>query len=134
MQLTFFYLYYYRLFDNHPEVQDAFLPFQHLSRKDMEQSTILRSHALRVMGTVDKCITRLDTPDKLKELMSDLGKRHMNYNTKEDFIEVSRKEEKFADTKGESQVVNRRTDNTLAKTAICKTLCKKLKIEQHGPH
>jgi hypothetical protein len=53
------------------------------------------------MGTVDKCITRLDTPDKLKELMSDLGKRHMNYNTKEDFIEVSRKEEKFADTKGE---------------------------------
>ena len=100
----------------------------------MEQSAILRSHALRVMGTVDKCITRLDTPDKLKELMSDLGKRHMNYNTKEDFIEVSRKEEKFADTKGESQVVNRRTDNTLAKTAICKTLCKKLKIEQHGPH
>ena len=122
------------MFDNHPEVQDAFLPFQHLSRKDMEQSAILRSHALRVMGTVDKCITRLDTPDKLKELMSDLGKRHMNYNTKEDFIEVSRKEEKFADTKGESQVVNRRTDNTLAKTAICKTLCKKLKIEQHGPH
>ena len=100
----------------------------------MEQSAILRSHALRVMGTVDKCITRLDTPAKLKELMSDLGKRHMNYNTKEDFIEVSRKEEKFADTKGESQVVNRRTDNILAKTAICKTLCKKLKIEQHGPH
>jgi len=100
----------------------------------MEQSAILRSHALRVMGTVDKCITRLDTPDKLKELMSDLGKRHMNYNTTEDFIEVSRKEEKFSDTKGESQVVNRRTDNTLAKTAICKTLCKKLKNEQHGPH
>jgi hypothetical protein len=122
------------LFDNHPEVQDAFLPFQHLSRKDMEQSAILRSHALRVMGTVDKCITRLDTPDKLKELMSDLGKRHMNYNTKEDFIEVSRKEEKFADTKGESKVVNQRTDNALAKTAICKTLCKQLKIEQHGPH
>jgi len=95
------FLYYYRLFDNHPEVQDAFLPFQQLSRKDMEQSAILRSHALRVMGTVDKCVARLDTPDKLKELMSDLGKRHMNYNTKEDFIEVSRKEEQRVDTKGE---------------------------------
>ena len=98
------FLYYYRLFDNHPEVQDAFLPFQQLSRQDMEQSAILRSHALRVMGTVDKCVARLDTPDKLKELMSDLGKRHVNYNTKEDFIEVSRKEEKCA--KGKLPAVN----------------------------
>lgn len=54
----------------------------------MEQSAILRSHALRVMGTVDKCISRLDTPDKFKELMTNLGQRHLNYNVNEEFIEV----------------------------------------------
>lgn len=77
-----------KLFDSHPEVQDAFLPFQQLSKKDMEQSAILRSHALRVMGTVDKCISRLDTPDKFKDLMTNLGQRHLNYNVNEEFIEM----------------------------------------------
>lgn len=77
-----------KLFDSHPEVQDAFLPFKQLSRQDMEQSAVLRSHALRVMGTVDKCIARLDKPDKFQEIMTELGKRHVNYNAKEDFIEM----------------------------------------------
>ena len=81
----------FRLFDNHPEVQDAFLPFKQLSKADMEQSAVLRSHALRVMGTVDKCVARLEKPDKLKEVMKELGKRHVNYNAKEEYIEVSTK-------------------------------------------
>lgn len=77
-----------KLFDNHPEVQDAFLPFKQLSQQDMEQSAVLRSHALRVMGTVDKCISRLNRPERMRELMGELGHRHINYNAKEEFIEM----------------------------------------------
>ncbi|XP_048752325.2 neuroglobin-like isoform X2 [Ostrea edulis] len=76
------------LFQTHPEVQDAFLPFQQLAKEDMEHSSILRSHALRVMGTVDKCLTRIRTPEKLQNLMHELGERHMNYNARYDFIDL----------------------------------------------
>ncbi|XP_062591821.1 neuroglobin-like [Saccostrea cucullata] len=76
------------LFQTHPEVQDAFLPFQQLAMEDMEHSAVLRSHALRVMGTVDKCLTRIRTPEKLRKLMHELGERHVNYNAKYDFIDM----------------------------------------------
>ncbi|KAJ8320544.1 hypothetical protein KUTeg_002131 [Tegillarca granosa] len=77
-----------RLFETHPEVQDAFLPFQQLTKSDLEQSVILRSHALRVMGTVDKCLSRAHKPEKLQELMLELGSRHSTYNAKADFFEM----------------------------------------------
>jgi hypothetical protein len=51
-------------------------------------------------------------------------------------------QEEFEDTKGQAEAVNRRTtSNTLAKrkttkeqTMICRTLHRKLQIEQHEPH
>ncbi|XP_062591836.1 neuroglobin-like isoform X2 [Saccostrea cucullata] len=76
------------LFQTHPEVQDAFLPFQQLAKEDMEHSAILRSHALRVMGTVDKCLTRIRTPEKLQNLMHELGERHANYSARQEFIDL----------------------------------------------
>lgn len=76
------------LFQTHPEVQDAFLPFQQLSKEDMEHSAILRSHALRVMGTVEKCIGRIKTPEKLENLMHELGERHTHYNARYDFVDL----------------------------------------------
>ncbi|XP_062590826.1 neuroglobin-1-like [Saccostrea cucullata] len=76
------------LFQTHPEVQDAFLPFQQLSKEDMEHSAILRSHALRVMGTVEKCIGRIKTPEKLHNLMHELGERHTHYNARYDFVDL----------------------------------------------
>lgn len=76
------------LFQTHPEVQDAFMPFQKLAQEDMEHSAILRSHALRVMGTVDKCLARIRTPEKLQTLMRELGERHVNYNARYDFVDL----------------------------------------------
>ncbi|XP_061197811.1 uncharacterized protein LOC133205933 isoform X1 [Saccostrea echinata] len=76
------------LFQTHPEVQDAFLPFQQLAKEDMEHSAILRSHALRVMGTVDKCLARIRTPEKLQNLMHELGERHANYSARQEFIDL----------------------------------------------
>lgn len=54
----------------------------------MEHSAILRSHALRVMGTVEKCIGRIKTPEKLENLMHELGERHTHYNARYDFVDV----------------------------------------------
>ncbi|KAL3861067.1 hypothetical protein ACJMK2_007153 [Sinanodonta woodiana] len=77
-----------RLFETHPEVHDAFLPFRSLSMSDMEQSAILRSHALRVMAMVDKGISRLDNPEKFFIVMEELGTRHTNYNATEEYIDL----------------------------------------------
>ncbi|XP_060069310.1 neuroglobin-like [Ylistrum balloti] len=76
------------LFETHPEVQDSFLPFRQLSKTDLELSAILKSHSLRVMGTVDKCIARASQPDKLRDLMSSLGQRHISYNAQIEFIDM----------------------------------------------
>ncbi|XP_029656768.2 neuroglobin [Octopus sinensis] len=77
-----------RLFDSHPDVQNTFLPFRGLSNKDMESSAILRAHALRVMATVEKCITRLDRIDKTNVILKELGHRHIDYQVKPKYISL----------------------------------------------
>ena len=76
------------MFETHPEVQDAFMSFRTLETSQLEYNTILRAHALRVMGTVDKCINRLDHRQKLQDLMTELGIRHKNYTVKMEYIDV----------------------------------------------
>ncbi|KAH3828343.1 myoglobin-like [Dreissena polymorpha] len=76
------------LFETHPEVHDAFMSFRAINTSELEYNAILRQHALRVMGTVDKCITRLDNREKLRELMAELGIRHKNYSVKIEFIDL----------------------------------------------
>ncbi|KAL4221457.1 hypothetical protein ACF0H5_019714 [Mactra antiquata] len=76
------------LFETHPEVQNVFMSFRSKDTSDLEYNHILRAHALRVMGTVDKCIYRLDNRDKLRDLMMDLGIRHKNYTVKIEYIDL----------------------------------------------
>ena len=61
---------YSRLFETRPDAKELFVPFKHLSSEDMKHSTHLRAHALRVMGTVEKCLARIEEPEKLDELTS----------------------------------------------------------------
>ena len=83
-------IFFFRLFETHPEVHNAFMPFRTLQTSELEYSTILRSHAMRVMSTVDKCIARLDSRPKLRELMTEMGIRHQNYTVKMEYIDVSK--------------------------------------------
>ena len=64
------------------------MPFRTLQTSELEYSTILRSHAMRVMSTVDKCIARLDNRQKLREMMTEMGIRHKNCTVKMEFIDV----------------------------------------------
>ncbi|BFZ23448.1 hypothetical protein BsWGS_26487 [Bradybaena similaris] len=67
------------LFHTHPDSIDSFLAFKDKAVEDIEQSAVLKAHALRVMQTVDKCITRLDDVDKMAAILCQLGRRHVGY-------------------------------------------------------
>ncbi|XP_063425496.1 cytoglobin-2-like [Mytilus trossulus] len=77
-----------RLFDKFPDVQDLFVPFRGLSSDELRTNIKLREHGLRVMGTIEKCIARLDKPEKLETLMSDLGQKHIIFDTKIQYFDL----------------------------------------------
>ncbi|KAL8620045.1 hypothetical protein ACOMHN_015327 [Nucella lapillus] len=76
------------MFETHPQSQDIFMPFVGLARTDEEHSKTLRQHALRVMATVEKCIHRLDEPERMRTVLETLGARHTNYSAKIEYVDV----------------------------------------------
>ena len=76
------------LFETHPDVQDMFLPFRNLSLEEMKQNAQLRGHALKVMGTVEKALARMEEPEKLAEVMHALGQTHAMHNVKPELVDV----------------------------------------------
>ena len=72
----------------HPDVQDVFSPFKGKSIETLKTNPHLQSHALRVMGSVEKCLARIHEPLKLEEMLYELGTRHVQYNAKVDYIDV----------------------------------------------
>lgn len=78
----------YRLFETHPETKDVFLAFKNISPRQLEENAELRAHGLRVMGTVEKFLARINNEEKLRSLLHDLGRRHASYNAEAKFIPV----------------------------------------------
>ncbi|XP_076442802.1 neuroglobin-like [Babylonia areolata] len=76
------------LFETHPDVQDAFQPFQGRSLEELRHSRQLKGHVLKVMNTVEKCLARIHEPDKLESLLHDLGAKHLLYNARIDYIDL----------------------------------------------
>ncbi|ESO86863.1 hypothetical protein LOTGIDRAFT_72750, partial [Lottia gigantea] len=77
-----------RLFQTQPDVQDVFVPFKGKSADDLKDSKQLKSHATRVMGTVEKSLANIEDPKRLEQMLSDLGARHVMYNAKVDYIDL----------------------------------------------
>ncbi|GIX77947.1 neuroglobin-1, partial [Caerostris darwini] len=77
------------LFETHPDVQDVFMPFKGLTKDELRHSTELRAHGLRVMGFVQKVVARFEEPDKSEALLQELGKNHVMYGAKMDYVNVS---------------------------------------------
>lgn len=76
-----------RLFETHPDLQEIFIPLRGLNQDQLRNSKELRTHALRVMGFVQKAVARLDHPQKLEELLGILGKSHIAYGAKAEYLE-----------------------------------------------
>lgn len=72
-----------------PGVKSTFSSFRDKTVEELKASTALRSHVLRVMGAVEKVVARLDNEDKLVALLHDLGQRHVVYNARPEFLDVS---------------------------------------------
>ncbi|XP_063889558.1 uncharacterized protein LOC135116183 [Scylla paramamosain] len=56
--------------------------------EQVKQSKELRSHALRVMGFVEKAVRRLDHPEKLEPLIRECGRNHCHYGAQPHQIEL----------------------------------------------
>ncbi|KAG8179386.1 hypothetical protein JTE90_003642 [Oedothorax gibbosus] len=76
------------LFETHPSVQDVFMPFKGLSKEELSHSTELRAHGLRVMGFVQKIVARLHEPEKTEALLRELGRSHVMYGAKEEYVDL----------------------------------------------
>ncbi|WAR18459.1 CYGB2-like protein [Mya arenaria] len=77
-----------RLFASHPDVQNVFAPFRGMSPEDVNESNQLRSHAMRVMGTVDKCHSCIYESNKVVKIIQELGSRHVMYTAKVDYSDL----------------------------------------------
>lgn len=65
------------------------MDFRDKTAEELRASTALRSHVLRVMGAVEKVVARMDSEDKVVTLLHDLGQRHVVYNARPEFLDVS---------------------------------------------
>lgn len=75
------------MFESRPELKDAFHAFKGKNLTELQHTGLIRAHALRVMATVDKCISRLDEPSNLANLMIEMGRHHRQYNVNPDYIQ-----------------------------------------------
>ena len=71
-------------------MQQIFIPFRGLTADELRNCDKLRQHGLRVMNTVDKCISRIDKPERLESILHELGHKHVTFNIKTDYLDVSR--------------------------------------------
>ena len=82
-------IYYFRLFEKSPDLQDLFVPFRGMNLDQLRHDEKLREHGLRVMGTIEKCVARLDSPKRMETMLSELGHKHVVLNIKPEYFEVS---------------------------------------------
>jgi len=76
-----------KLFENHPDVQENFENFRGQTIESLKGSEALETHALSVMNSVNKVVSRLDQPDRLVQLLHDLGRKHISYKANMAFLE-----------------------------------------------
>ncbi|KAL4221047.1 hypothetical protein ACF0H5_019309 [Mactra antiquata] len=78
---------YVSMFENRPELIHIFASFKGRDVSELEQTGLLRQHALRVMATIDKCITRLDEPANMQNILKEVGIHHVRYKVPAEYLE-----------------------------------------------
>jgi len=64
------------MFESRPELINIFSSFQGKGLPELHESGLLNAHALRVMATVDTCVSRLDDTDEVSDILKEVGRNH----------------------------------------------------------
>lgn len=62
--------------------------FRGISADELRKNKKLRDHGLRVLNTLDKCISRIDETESLEKLVHELGQKHAIYKIKKEHLHV----------------------------------------------
>nr|QQO51930.1 globin gb_IIIB [Platynereis dumerilii] len=76
------------LFETYPDTKGAFSIFRALSQDDAQFEMELRMHGTRVMTTVREVLERIDDLDGVVEHLHELGRKHVIFNAKADYIDL----------------------------------------------
>lgn len=79
------------MFESRPELIKIFSSFRGKGLTELQHSGLIHAHALRVMATVDKCVSRLDDRSEIAAILREVGQKHRAYDVPADQIEVSPK-------------------------------------------
>ena len=71
-------------------MKGAFGPFRTLSPDDIHYSRELRAHGQRVLHTVEKLVDLRGDPDRAVRALHDLGRKHVIFNAKAEYMDVSK--------------------------------------------
>jgi hemoglobin-like flavoprotein len=78
----------FSMFESRPELIKTFSKFKGKDLYTLQESGLLQQHALRVMATIDKCITYINQPSSMIQILREVGHLHTVYNVKPDDIQV----------------------------------------------
>ena len=76
------------MFESRPEIKETFESFKGKDVDELHNTGLLRKHALRVMSTIDKCISRLDEQSSMTSTLRKIGVHHMQYKVPVEYLEV----------------------------------------------
>ncbi|XP_045161812.2 myoglobin-like [Mercenaria mercenaria] len=76
------------MFESRPELKETFATFKDKNVDELQYTGLLRNHALRVMTTIDKCISRLDQPSSMISTLRKIGVHHTLYKVPVEYLEV----------------------------------------------
>ncbi|XP_060583500.1 uncharacterized protein LOC132739729 [Ruditapes philippinarum] len=79
---------YVSMFESRPELLEIFSKFKGRDLMELKRAGLLRQHALRVMATIDKVITRLDEPTALITLLKEAGAHHKLYKVPQNYLKI----------------------------------------------
>jgi hypothetical protein len=82
------FVFFFSLFESEPEIQEVFSEFRGKGLKELKLTGLLRKHSLRVMATLDNCVTNLDEPASIIPSLTQLGIGHAKLNVPINYLEV----------------------------------------------
>ena len=86
----------FRLFRAYPDIQSAFPHIKVLDPTEAKYREDVMTHGTRVLDTIELMLSKIDDLDSLVAEVHALGRKHVAFNAKVDYIDVSIKNKTVA--------------------------------------